>query len=143
MSGISKDQIIAINTIISKRGLKELKKQMLLDASNGRTDSSKQLTGEEAAILLQYLNAEKNKTQESIDLMIRKLFAMAYDLRWIEKKVEVTSTGIQSKKDFSTVYDWVKKFGYLSKDLKEYKQNELPKLISQFEQGPYSYYLKK
>jgi hypothetical protein len=143
MGSITKEQIIAINTIISNRGLKEQKKQMILDASEGRTESSKCLTFDEASVLLQFLNGEKSREQESIDRMVKKLFAMAYDLRWISNKTEVTTNGLQSKKDYFVVYSWVLKYGYLGKELKAYKQNELPKLITQFEQGPYAHYLKK
>jgi hypothetical protein len=140
----TKNQIIAINTAISKKGLTEDKKKIMSDASNGRTESSKELLFEEAQHLLQFLNADTGGTQETLDKMVRKLFALAYDLNWIKEKPVVGKGGkIEMKKDFSIVYEWVLKYGYLKKELREYKGYELPKLITQFQQGPHSYYLKK
>jgi hypothetical protein len=144
MNTATKNQVIAINTAITKKGLKDQKKQMILDVTQGRTESSGALSFDEAHQLLQFLNADTDNTQESIDKQVRKLFALAYDINWIRDRPTVGPGGkVTTKKDFSTVYEWVKKFGYLKKELRDYNEKELPKLITQFQQGPHAYYLKK
>jgi hypothetical protein len=138
MKPITKAQIIAINTVISNKALD--KKQVILDASSGRTASSRELTFEEAHNLLHYLNDSR---QATIDKMVRKMVAIAYDLNWIQEKPVVESGGkVVMKKDFSRLYQWVKKYGSLKKDLKQYNEKELPALITQLEQVA-GYYLKK
>lgn len=140
---ISKQQIIAINTVISKKGLTDEKKKIISDASNGRTASSKELFFDEAQALLMFLNSEKTNKEEKTDKQVRKLVALSYDLGWIGEKPVVKAGGkIENVKDYSRLYDWVLKYGYLKKDLKEYKEKELPALITQLQKVA-GYYLKK
>lgn len=142
MSSVTKKQIRAIHATIKAKGLQDQKKDIILNASEGRTESSSDLTYEEAHTLLKFLNTE-NKNNQSTDRMIRKLMAMAYDLRWIESFTFVRDHKTFKRNDFSKVYEWVRKYGYLGKELKEYSYQELPKLLSQFEKGPYAHFLKK
>lgn len=144
MQPVTKQQIIAINTAISKKGLSDLKKSMINNATNGRTESSKELYFDEAHSLLQFLNADQDNKQASIDKMIRKLFAMSHEMGWITKKPVIGVGGkIEMKKDYTNLYEWVKKYGYLKKPLREYTQEELPKLLAVFENGPYKHHLSK
>jgi hypothetical protein len=138
----NKNQIIAINTALSKKGLMDEKRNIISNATNGRTTSSRDLFFDEAHSLLQFLNTDTDTTQEKADKMVRKLFAMCYDLGWIKEKPVVGKGGkIEMKKDYSTLYEWVEKYGYLKKELRKYSYEELPKLLTQFQHGPYAYYL--
>jgi hypothetical protein len=140
----TKRQVIAINAAISYKGLKDQKKMMMLDASNGRTESSKELTFDEAGALLQFLNSDSLKAPSATDKQVRKLIALAYDIKWIKERQVVGAGGkLESRKDYSALHEWVKKFGYLGKELREYNDKELPKLLTQFQHGPHAYYLKK
>lgn len=140
---------MAINTILSKRGLMDLKKGMMLQASEGRTDHSSELYFEEAHQLLVALNTSQPTTNT---LMLRKLFAMAFEMGMIEARMMVsakmepqqqTNYNIQTKNDYGRLYAWVNKYGYLKKELRAYSYEELPKLLSQFEFGPYKDFLNK
>jgi hypothetical protein len=134
-------QIKAINSILAKRGLLEDKAPIIKLVTADRTTHSSELYFEEAKNLLSNLldgvgYQPKNK-------MIAKIFAMAHEMGWITERQGVDPQGrIETKKDYSHVYNWIKKFGFGKKDLKSYKYNEIPKLLTQFEQGPYQSYLK-
>lgn len=143
MEKITKQQLKAIHSAISKKGLKDSKKSIIKEASAERTESTKDLTYQEAQKLLMFLNNDKTSEQQGIDKMIRKLMAMAYDIRWITTYSCVDADQVKTKKNYSQVYEWVKKYGYLKKELKNYSYSELPKLLTQFEQGPYAHFLKK
>jgi hypothetical protein len=39
--------------------------------------------------------------------------------------------------------EWCRKYSYLKKGMYEYKEAELPRLVSQVEYGPYKYYLSR
>jgi hypothetical protein len=143
MQPITKQQIIAINTAISKKGLSDDKKNIVSNASNGRVTSTKDLSFDEAHSLLMFLNTDTGNVQEKIDRQVRKIFAIAYDLKWIKEKPVVGAGGkIEMKKDYSTIYEWVLKYGYLKKELREYNEKELPELITQLQKVA-GYYLKK
>lgn len=143
MQPITKGQIIAINVAINKKGLADEKRKMIGDASNGRVTSTKDLSFDEAHSLLMFLNADTDNNQVKLDRQVRKLFAIAYDLKWI-KEVSVIGKGgkLEKKKDFSVVYQWVKQYGYLKKELREYNEKELPALITQLQRVA-GYYLNK
>lgn len=143
MQPITKAQIIAINTAISKKGLKDEKKKMISDVSNGRVESTSDLFFDEAHSLLMFLNADTDNKQEKIDKQVRKIFAIAYDLKWITEKPVVNGSGkIEKKKDYSVLYKWVNDYGYLKKELREYDEKELPALITQLQKVA-GYYLSK
>jgi hypothetical protein len=143
MQPITKSQIIAINVAIKKKGLIDDKKKIISDASNGRVTSTKDLHFDEAHSLLMFLNADTDNNQEKIDKQVRKLFAIAYDLKWISERSVIGNGGkLEKKKDFSVLYKWVKSYGYLKKELRDYNEKELPRLITQLQQVA-GYYLNK
>lgn len=142
MQTANKNQIIAINTVLQKMKLMDEKANIIKEATNGRTTHSSELTFKEAYQLLKALN-EKPKPVDARQKMINKLFAMAHEIGWIKFKKVVTPYGMATNRDSSALYNWVKKYGYLKKDLNEYAYEELPKLLSSFEFGPYKHYISK
>lgn len=133
---ISNSQIRAINVTLGVRGLADDKPDIVSIFTNGRTDQVSDMHMHEArALLMAYNTPDKNS------LMLRKLFAQAHELGWIKEEAVVTDKGIVAKKNYAALYDWVKKYGYLKKELRQYNYNELPKLITQFEEGPYKHYI--
>jgi hypothetical protein len=141
MRPATKDQVKAINAILARKNLMMHKATIVQSCSNGRTTHSTELTVEEARALLIDLNKNEPET-EAKQRMVRKIFAMARDLGWVKKITVVERTGIVHKDDLSAVYEWINKYGYLKKDINQYKYNELPKLVSQFQEGPYKHYIR-
>ncbi len=148
MKPINPEQLIALNTVIHKKGLMQHKADMVEGATNGRTRSSKDLYFDEARELIMALNSyAEAKNKDDKGPMVRKLFRMAHEIGWIKKQSIVNSQQstagplIAEKNDYSRVYGWVLKYGYLKKDLRRYAYKEMPKLLSQFEFGPYKSYI--
>ncbi len=141
MKPATKEQIRAINAILAKRKLMDMKADIIRESTGGRTTHSTELYASEAYALLKSLNIN-TATDPGKQRMIRKLFAMAHEIGWIPKTGRVDQDGdFTTESDRSRVYGWIKKFGYLKKDLSLYTYNELPKLVTQFELGPYTHYL--
>lgn len=143
MSNATTKQIAAINGILAKRGLMEDKANIIAGVTNNRTTHSSELSFDEAKNFLSaLLSGAKYQPKNK---MISKIFAMAHEMGWVADKTVVAPGGeMQTKKDYSHVYAWIKKFGFgKGRDLREYQYNELPKLLTQFENGPYRDYLRK
>ena len=139
-------QIKAINAILARAGQMENKADIVLNATNGRTTHSSAMSFEEARALLLALNRNVKTAQAPVkpaQKMAKKLFAMAHEMGWIKEITLVTPSGITKKKDYSAVHAWIGKFGYLHKPLSQYTYSELPKLVAQFEYGPYKHFLNK
>lgn len=146
----SKAQIKAINIILKKLGRFDDKGYMILHLTNCRTCHSSELYFDEASELLQFLNklqADKKDDKPSKKMM-GKLFAMAHEMGWVT--VNVTDdwergpnyVNVSREYDYSRLYDWVLKYGWKKKPLNDYTYDELPKLVSVFEFGPYRSWLK-
>lgn len=145
MKPATPQQIKAINAALAVKGMMEEKPAIVRDVTAGRTTHSSQLYFDEAKVLLKsILSCTQDYQEIGKSRMIAKIFAMAHEMGWINNLVTVEAEGkMVQKKDYRNVYAWIRKYGYLHKDLKQYKYEELPKLLSQFEQGPYQHYLQK
>lgn len=141
MTLINKAQIIAVRAALARKGLMKVKEDIIRGASGGRTSSTAGLTMEEARSLLMALNSDR--PEPANDLMIRKMMAQAHEMGWVKKVKRVGKSGnIEEVKDYSILYGWIEKYGYLKKPLRDYSYKELPKLVGQLEKV-YNGYLNK
>ncbi len=145
MEPITKQQIIAIKTLFSKHRLSDDQRDIVRELTDNRTEHVSELYFHEAVKLIAALNTNKPVSAEELkkQRMMAKLFAMAHELGWIKKEMKVVGSQLKESKNYDTVYDWVLKYGYKKKILREYTYDELPKLITQFELGPYKSYIVK
>lgn len=141
MKPITAPQLKAINFLLIKQGLYEHKRDIIESYTGGRTGSSKEMYIHEAAELLSYLNNTQKDVNVSSKLMA-KLFAMCHEMGWIPSKTIVEGASVKVKKDYTAVHEWVKKYGYLKKELRLYTYNELPKLVTQLEKYVYNPYIE-
>lgn len=134
-------QVKAIMATLGAMKLMGQKDSIILGASGGRTSSTRGLTFYEAKSLLAALN-DKTVNDERKQRMIRKLFAQAREIGWVKDHSYVAPDG-KLRKDAITaeLHKWVEKYGYLHKKLNQYTYEELPKLLTQFEKGPYKHYI--
>ncbi len=140
----SKKQVQAINAILATSGQMEFKKDIIWNATGGRTDRSSKMTFEEAKGLLASLNLGQvfSKEESGKIRMVRYIIAMAHEMGWIKKRVILNADGhLGQLNDYTELTIWLVKYGYLKKPLNEYTYLELPKLLTQFQQGPYNSYL--
>lgn len=138
----TKEQIKAINTILSKKGLMDQKANIIGGATHGRTEHSSELLHDEAHGLLIALN-KITTTPKPSKKMFGKMVAIAHEMGWITEQTVVTASGMQKKNNYNDLNNWVLKYGYLKKKLNDYTYAEFPKLLTQFEMGPYKSFLKK
>jgi len=135
MALLSKQQLITANTLISKLGISpEQKREIIFGFTSGRSGSSKDLTHDEAVLLIGHLKS-LDPDEKKAEIMRRKVISMAHEIGWHQPGT--------NKIDMPRLDGWCKKFGYLKKGLNAYTLSELPKLVTQFEKGPYAYILNR
>lgn len=126
-----------IHILFKETGMLAFKRDIVSSFCSSGSESSRHLTDTEALELITYLDSLKvNKPTEIVAAhnMKLKLIAMAHELGW---KMPNGKINIKS------LDDWCLKFSYLRKKMDDYTYRELPKLITQFEQGPYRSFLKR
>lgn len=109
---------------------------LVASVSNGRTESLKDITPAETQALIKHLEKSAKPKKDPSDVMRKKIISIAWQMNWT-KKNKSGKLGA----DISRINNWCNKFGYLHKDLNDYKYKELPKLLTQF-QSMYKDYLK-
>jgi hypothetical protein len=134
---ITKQQLVCINTIISKRNIgKEAKEVMVQGFSGGRASSSKDLTFAEAAAMIKHLK-QNDPHKASVEKMKGKILYYAREMGW-------TKTNANGKQvcDVKAIDNWCLKFGCVKRKLDSYTFDELTKVLTQF-QFVYKDYLKR
>jgi len=135
MKPISKPQLVQIQILLTKAGIKDKEDRaaVILDYTQGRTGSSRQMYAQEAMELIKKFKGEDPNVAKA-EKMRKKIISLAHEMGW--RHAGTTSI------DMAHVNDWCTKFGYLHKKLNDYKYEELPKLITQFE-GVYKSFINK
>jgi len=110
--------------LLTLTGLKPQKATLVNAYTAGRSESSIDLTNEEAKELIKELTIIANKNGEACQKMRRKMLSMAHEMHWHE-------TGTQ-KIDMVRINNWCKVYGFGKKVLNAYTYTELPKLVSVF-----------
>lgn len=123
-----------ISILLGQQGLLKNKDDLVNSFTRGRSTSRRDLTNQEAINLIAYLESGGSPEIMKAEVMKSKLISMAHEMHW---KLP------NGKIDMDRVNNWCEKFGYLKKKLDDYVYRELPKLLTQFEMGPYRDYLKK
>lgn len=132
MREISKSQIAAIHVLLRDHGLSGEKARVISEISNGRTESTRMLTFEEARQWINAMNGLKKPEADPGQKMVNSILAMAHEIKLIEKETIVTGSGIKTKNNYRHLSEWMLKYSYLKKPLNEYKYAELPTLVTQF-----------
>jgi hypothetical protein len=127
---LTPDQLKAIHTLLNKQGLKDEKDNIVSGFTAGRTTSSRAMHYDEAAALIGHLK-QLDPEQASSDKMRNKILSQAHEMGW---RIQGTD-----RIDMDHVNNWMLSKSYLKKKLDDYKHNELPKLVSQFEEVYKSY----
>jgi hypothetical protein len=133
MKAITLPQITKIHALLGQMGMgkdKEFKRELIRQYSDGRTDSTAQLDAMEAFKLISDLQKKVRLTPEEMrsDVMRKKIISMAREMGHV--KIEDG----RAKADMQHIDEWCKKYGYLHKGLNKYSYEELPRLVSQYEQ---------
>lgn len=117
-----------LHGLLTSTGLMAQKRNLILGFTDGRTESSKDMTYQEAGALITHL-----KSLDASHKMRRRIIKMAHEMGW-------HLPGTQ-KIDMDAINEWCKKYGAYHKPLNDHSATELPRLVTQFEFGPYKHYL--
>lgn len=140
-TGLKKDNMGTIHNVKKKTSTirflmkrlkidEETKEEIVYDLTNGRTSHVSELFENESTALLKRLMNETGMDKSPAVKMRRKIISMAHEMRW-----EYNGGQINMEK----INEWCIKFGYLHKELNKYTEQELPALVTQFEQVYHSY----
>ena len=145
MTPINKSNIAAFHALLNKHGLKDEKKNIVQELSGNRTSSTKDLYQEEILPWISAMNIKIIPKQEDPrQKMINKIIAIAREMGVIVRKAAVATDGkVIEKSDYSNFDKWMRERSYLKKPLKEYAYDELPKLVSQYNNLYESWLLKR
>ena len=124
----TKNQHKVLFGLLSKLNWIHQRSSLALQFSDNRTDSTSKLYEHECDYLIEFLKTEINKTKEEAELTKkelyqRKFFYYCHELGW--KK--------NGKLDYLRINAWLLKYSYLKKPLKQYEEQQLPKLLQQIE----------
>lgn len=123
-----------LHMLLNQTGLSGHKEALTASFSNGRTESTTELTVQECNEFIKYLNNELQKRKvdspkfdpnDKAQKMRRKILSICHELGWED------STG---KIDWDRLNSWLQKYGYKKYiNLNDYSEKELPTLVTQFE----------
>lgn len=131
------DQNRQLHAIIGKLGLsKEVKEDLVYEYTGGRSSSSKDMDMQECQALINYLNVLARGADQHTDRanrMRRKIIAICHEMGW---KLETGAINMKKVNDFCIQHSTLKK------DLNSHTVQELPKLVTQFEQLLKKFYFR-
>ena len=120
---ITKDQLKIIHTLLSKRGLSVNKKELVYSFSDGRTESSRELTLKEAKRFIQYLK----DNDESGDV-IKRIYHLGY-----VSGIIYGDTPEDKAMNTAKLNMFLKERGTVKKALHQQSIKELKRTVKQFE----------
>lgn len=123
MQTVTKPQIAKIHVLLSNLGIADQKAEMIYNASKGRTESSKELTIDEARALITFL-AQYDPREKQKGL----IFSLAY-----KAGIIYGSTPDDKKMNAAKLSAFIKERGAVKKDLNAMNYDELIKVHRQFE----------
>ena len=126
MAEITKAQIKCIKAVVNKLGVDGA--SITVGVSMGRTEHVKELTVQEGTAMIRALKA-MDPDEKSADKQRKKIIGMAYQRAGLAQH----ATQQQKRAVVDWLNGWCKQYGYLKKGLDSYTNDELPKLVSQFE----------
>lgn len=129
---ITRSQLSAFYAILSERGLKDDKDDIVRQISEGRTTSAAALTFNEAQQWIKAMNARPTK-EDPRKRMVNHIIAMATEIGFVKWVQKVDTNGqLKMVRNYADLHTWILKYGYLHKKLNDYSYEGLPKLVTAF-----------
>jgi len=119
------NQLKAIHVLIGKNHLRDEKESIVESFTAGRTKHVSEMYGKEAAALIGHLKS-LDETDKRTERMRNKVLSMAHEMNW-----RIAGT---NRVDMDHVNNWCLNYGYKKRRLDDYTYEELPMLVTQFEQ---------
>lgn len=112
---------------------KETKEDLVYTFTQGRSASSSDMSVDECQSLIGYLEYTKPRKTDKANKQRKKILSICHEMDW----------RVNEKVDFKRLEDYLLKYGYLHKPLNDYTEDELPTLVTQFQNLLKSYYAKR
>lgn len=123
---ITKAQITKIHVLLNQKGLIAEKRSIIHSVSNGRTESSKELTSNEAIYLIGFLSEDTDREKK------RALFSAIYGLAW-QMGIIYGDTDEDYQMNKAKLNVFCRERGTVKKNLSEQNLLEMRKTHRQFE----------
>ncbi len=122
---------VRVIMLLNDLGIRDLKEDLVYNATGGRTTSLRESSDEEVELMLDSLISRSpiSKRKEAEDRMRKRILSICYNLGW----TKYNSLKSRLVVDMDRLNDWIMKYGYLHKPLDEYDYTELPLLVTQAE----------
>jgi hypothetical protein len=125
---VTKAQISKIHVLLQQKGLLDEKKTMIYSISDGRTESTKELTSNEARRLIAFLLDENSEIKEKIKVVTNAIWKMAWEMGIIYGK-----TKDDHNMNIAKMNMFCRQRGTVKKNFIEMNLPELQKTHKQFE----------
>ena len=132
-------QIKAFWATLSSLGMKDEKEALVLQATNHRTTSSRDMSHQEMMDLLTHLNGGPGKKPRKVNeervRMIKKVHFLCHQMEW----QKTTPDGVLLLKegrpqiDKERLDNWCQKYGPHKQPFNDHKTDQLPKLLAVLE----------
>jgi hypothetical protein len=144
MREISKEQIWKFHAILRQHNLSDDKRSIIKEISGGRTESTTELTWDEANDWIAKMNGitKRSELPDPRQKMINKVIAMAREMGVIKRQPVVSNGGMKTVSDYTDFNKWMREKSYLKKSLNSYSYEELPTLVTQYK-NIYESWLRK
>jgi hypothetical protein len=113
-----------LHGLLNKAGLMPQKADLVTSFTKGRSESSKELTNDEAKEMITYLTSITDASDAASQKMRRRIISMAHEMHWHLPGTQAIN--------MQRLNEWCENFSYDKKKLNAYTYNELPKLVTQF-----------
>jgi len=136
---VSTQQIRYLYFLLDQLGIRHLKHELVQDASEGRTESARELKNKEFHELINHLEEKlKSAKQDArpakqaalrMDRMRKRILSICYSIGWTRFDPDKRRHTV----DLDRLRAWLLKYGYLHKEINDYTYLELPALVTQVE----------
>lgn len=120
---VTTKQLSKLHVLLNDSGMMEYKRQLVFQFSHNRTESSKELTYDEIASFINWLE----KSVLHTDKMRRKIFALAY-----QAGIIYGDTPEDKRMNTAKLSGFLLERGTVKKELKNMNKHELLKTVNQF-----------
>lgn len=111
---------------------KELKQSLIYQFTNGETTHSSEMSYQECDALILHL---QKTTQQSPDSMRKKILALCHQMNWYQRDPQgnlILKNG-KPMLSYAKINNFCQKYGHAHKPFNRYTRQELPTLVTQFQ----------
>jgi hypothetical protein len=132
----SKSQNNLLHQLLERCGLSDMKAELVLAYTSGRSQHSSEMSWEECQQLIDSLQQNENKMRRKVLSICHQLGWYCYKKPYAEAPVHEWQLQLSNGRpilDMKRINDWCIKYSHVHKSLNEHSEKDLVKLVSQFQ----------